>query len=50
MIVSGVMGILAGIEVTNILYEEKLFPIFFTINKFKEIAKEKYKSLNLTNN
>ncbi len=44
------MGILAGIEVTNILYEEKLFPIFFTMNKFKEIAKEKFKSKNLTNN
>ncbi len=42
MIVSGLMGILAGIEVTNILYEEKLFPIFFTMNKFKAMAKEKY--------
>ncbi len=50
MIVSGIMGILAGIEVTNILYEEKLFPIFFTMNKFKKIAKEKFKSKNLTNN
>ncbi len=49
MIVSAVMGILAGIEVTNILYEEKLFPIFFTMNKFKEIAKGKPKS-KLTNN
>jgi hypothetical protein len=44
------MGILAGIEVTNILYEEKLFPIFFTMNKFKEMAKEKFKSKTLTNN
>ncbi len=44
------MGILAGIEVTNILYEEKLFPIFFTMKKFKEMAKEKFKSNNLTNN
>jgi hypothetical protein len=36
------MGLLAGIEVTNILYEEKLFPIFFTMKKFQEIAKKKY--------
>ncbi len=50
MIVSGIMGILAGIEITNILYKEKLFPIFFTMNKFKEIAKERFKSKNLTNN
>jgi hypothetical protein len=41
MIVSGLMGIIAGIEVTNILYEERLFPIFFTINKFKERAEKK---------
>ncbi len=50
MIVSGIMGIVAGIEVTNILYEEKLFPIFFTMNKLEEIAKEKFNSTKLTNN
>ncbi len=43
------MGLLAGIEVTNILYEEKLFPLFFTLNKFKEVATEKYNSKNLSN-
>jgi hypothetical protein len=43
IIVSGLMGILAGIEVTNILYGERLFPIFFTMNKFKEVAMDKFK-------
>jgi hypothetical protein len=44
------MGLLAGIEVTNILYEEKLFPIFFTMHKFEEVARDKYQSKKLTNN
>ncbi len=40
MIVNGIIGILAGIEVTNILYEENMFPIFFTMKKFKEWQKK----------
>jgi hypothetical protein len=50
MTVSGMMGILADTEVNSILYEEKLFSDIFTIHKFKEIAKIKFKSRNLTNN
>ncbi len=38
LITSVLMGFLAAIEVTNILYEEKLFPIFFNMQKFKKIA------------
>ncbi len=44
------MGLKAGIEVTNILYEEKLLPNFFIMKKFKEIAKKKYQTINITKN
>jgi hypothetical protein len=44
------MGILAGIELTNILYEEKLILIIFKMNKFNELSIKKFKTRNLTKN
>ncbi len=34
------MGIFDGIEIINIIYEEKLFFIYLKINKFNELAME----------